>query len=271
MSIFLSNSEIRPSFTAEVFFRMDPIFQVRKSGNLIKVLKSFRAEYPLNLIDQISLWRIMSTRWEEMKRVQHPGCSPRHYIFLKLRFCYFLYNSSVSRKSLNLPKIVLPPGDIDLFGENNFLRHVFSNDEFIFLDPEPTRDLDQNSHILVSLAQERSEEPLCEFLKDGPPRDDLAIICAYMNFLERDQRKKLIRLSTDKEISILLEVFAENLQLRSDVFNIRNEKFSRAWLRLSRGFFPVYEGPNRIIISDSPPTSPDQGVYEDFSDHSDEV
>ena len=114
---------------------------------------------------------------------------------------------------------------------------------------------------MVSLAQERLEEPLCNFLKDGPPRDDLVILCAYMNFLERDQRKKLIRLSTDKEI----------IPLRADIFNIRNEKFSRAWLRLSRWFFPVYEGPNIVTIADSPPTLPDQGVSDDFSEQSDEI
>ena len=83
------------------------------------------------------------------------------------------------------------------------------------------------------------------------PRDPVSLIGAYLNFQERDDRKILIKLSTDQELTITLSVF-QCEKLRKDIYKVRAQQLVRPLEFLESGQFPKSTGPEIIEIDDGP-------------------
>ena len=270
MSIFLSSEELRPTFEATEFYDWSDLFGIRKSGHLTEILRSFAASYPLSIIQQIKLCQNIAHRWTDMVNCQHPGSYPNHFIFKKLLIGLFLFNTSRVRHELNLPKITFSHEMLEFFDKQSYVQRIFANQDTIYINPTPSNCLDENSYIISCLIQEREPENLYDFLATVPIRDPIAIAGAFFNFIEKDARLKLIRLATNKELTFALNIFSNDINFRKDIYHVKSEQLKPAWEQLRLGFFPRYDGPNFIEISDSPPPSPDLGVYSD-AEESDEV
>ena len=271
MAVFLSKEELRPTFAAEDFFEWRDLFSNRKSGHMTEILRSFAASYPLKLINQIKFCKNFAERWNEMLIANHPATFPQHFLCKKLSIGMYLYNISQVRISLNLPKISFPPEKLELFEKKSYLQRVFSDRETIYLDPTPSECKDENSYIIYSICQQANPEMLYDFLAQVPNRDPIAVVGLFSNYLEKDIRMRLIRLATPMELTFALDIFSNDLSLRADIFRVRNAQLAPAWDQLRMGFFPAYNGNNYIQISDSPSASPDQGVFSDDEESSDEV
>lgn len=183
---------------------------------------------------------------------------------------FFLYNTSQIRAALNLPKVILSQNQLALFEEKNFLKTIFESVETIFLDPVPTQDMDLNSLIISSLAQEPNPDQLLSFLSRVPVRDPMVICTGFANFLEKDHQQSLIRLAMDREFSYVLSVFNEDHKLRARVFQIKNAQRAPAWARLGAGYFTPSDSHDQIIIEDFTPGTPESGILTD-GEESDEV
>ena len=251
-------------------YQWSDLFRNRKSGHLTEILRSFAASYPLTLIQQIKLCQNIVHRWTEMVNVNHPGSYPNHFIFKKLSIGMYLFNTSLVRRALNLPKITFSPEKLELFDKKLHVQQAFSKQDTIYINPTLSNCSDENSYIISCLIQEPNPESFYDFLATVPNRDPIAIAGAFFNFIEKYVRLNLIRLATNKELTFALNIFSNDISLRSDIYHVKSTQLAPAWEQLRLGFFPKYDGLNFIEISDSPSPSPDTGVYTD-AEESDEV